>query len=384
MTLRSLFFWPHLAAGVAAGAVILIMSVTGVLLTYEKQMVAWADRGVTASAGGRLALPAEELLARVQTATGCAATALTVSADAEAPARLTMGSGTLLVDPYSGAVLGESAPRLRRFFRGVTDWHRWLAASGENRQAARAVTGWANVIFLFIILSGLYLWMPRRWTWQHVRPVALFRTGLSGKARDFNWHNTLGIWCAIPLFFIVVSVMPISFPWANALLFRAAGDVPPAPGGAGPRAGAPAVPHDPARLLAGMNEGLLEAANRMEGWRTITVRVPASPDAPLTFTVDGGTGGQPQYRGTYVVPRTEGAVARWEPFSSQSRGRRVRSLARFLHTGEVLGLPGQTVAGLASLGSVVLVWTGLALAWRRFFTQKRAARAVVEGDRQAA
>jgi uncharacterized iron-regulated membrane protein len=39
---------------------------------------------------------------------------------------------------------------------------------------------------------------------------------------------------------------------------------------------------------------------------------------------------------------------------------------RFAHTGEVLGLPGQTVAGIVSAGAVVLVWTGFALAWRRF------------------
>ena len=39
---------------------------------------------------------------------------------------------------------------------------------------------------------------------------------------------------------------------------------------------------------------------------------------------------------------------------------------RFAHTGEVLGLTGQTVAGLVSAGAVVMVWTGLALSWRRF------------------
>ena len=38
---------------------------------------------------------------------------------------------------------------------------------------------------------------------------------------------------------------------------------------------------------------------------------------------------------------------------------------RFLHTGEALGLIGQTVAGLVSLTSVIMVWTGLALAYRR-------------------
>jgi uncharacterized iron-regulated membrane protein len=40
---------------------------------------------------------------------------------------------------------------------------------------------------------------------------------------------------------------------------------------------------------------------------------------------------------------------------------------RFLHTGEALGWPGQLLAGLFSLFSVVLVYTGFALAWRRFF-----------------
>jgi len=38
---------------------------------------------------------------------------------------------------------------------------------------------------------------------------------------------------------------------------------------------------------------------------------------------------------------------------------------RFGHTGEVFGLAGQTVAGLASLGALVLGYTGLSLAIRR-------------------
>ena len=45
MKLRKLLFWLHLVTGVVAGSVVLIMSVTGVLLMYEKQMTAWADRG---------------------------------------------------------------------------------------------------------------------------------------------------------------------------------------------------------------------------------------------------------------------------------------------------------------------------------------------------
>ena len=49
--LRKLIFWLHLSAGVCAGSIVLIMSVTGVLLTYQKQMQTWADlRGLDGSA----------------------------------------------------------------------------------------------------------------------------------------------------------------------------------------------------------------------------------------------------------------------------------------------------------------------------------------------
>jgi uncharacterized iron-regulated membrane protein len=56
---------------------------------------------------------------------------------------------------------------------------------------------------------------------------------------------------------------------------------------------------------------------------------------------------------------------------------------RFLHTGEALGIAGQTIAGLVSLTSTVMVWTGLALAYRRLiaplFVRKRAPRTAGAG-----
>jgi uncharacterized iron-regulated membrane protein len=65
MTFRKILFWLHLCTVVAAGIVVLTMSVTGVLLMYEKQMTAWSDRkyrvtptlsGSDALAGGNTAL----------------------------------------------------------------------------------------------------------------------------------------------------------------------------------------------------------------------------------------------------------------------------------------------------------------------------------------
>ena len=40
MSFRKIIFWLHLIAGVVAGVIILIMSVTGVAIAFEKQTIA--------------------------------------------------------------------------------------------------------------------------------------------------------------------------------------------------------------------------------------------------------------------------------------------------------------------------------------------------------
>ena len=40
---RRLIFWCHLAAGLVAGSIVLVMSATGVLLTYERQITDRAE-----------------------------------------------------------------------------------------------------------------------------------------------------------------------------------------------------------------------------------------------------------------------------------------------------------------------------------------------------
>ncbi len=67
-------------------------------------------------------------------------------------------------------------------------------------------------------------------------------------------------------------------------------------------------------------------------------------------------------------------MTKWEPFSAGTPGHKLRSILRFAHTGEVLGIPGQTLAGIVSLGAAVLVFTGIALSLRRFAAWRRRGR----------
>lgn len=178
------------------------------------------------------------------------------------------------------------------------------------------------------------------------------------------------------------------YPWANDLVYLAAGDVPPSRAVAAPAPATRApMPGHSASESAGLNiagafgsagdgpaplprkrslDELFElATEHLEGWREIAVQLPGGDYTEVEFTIDMGNGGQPQRRHNLTLDAYTGSVAAWEPFDSQSPGRQARLWVRFLHTGEALGLVGQTVAGLVSLTSVLMVWTGLELAYRR-------------------
>lgn len=378
--IRKTIFWVHLCIGLAAGLIIALMAVTGVLLTYEQQISDWANRGYRQQppVPDAQRLTVAELLETVK-GEKSQPTGITFMNDPAAPAGIMFGRGrTIYVNPYTGAVHGEGSPGVKAFFRQVTDWHRWLALSGEQRTYGRAVTGACNLGFLFLVVSGIYLWWPRRWNWRTIRPVLLFQSRLRGKARDWNWHHVIGFWCFVPLLVIVLSGVIISYPWAGNMLYRLAGENPPAqpvgPRQAGTGIRGPQIA--PMVVVKGVEPALAAAQQYTEGWRSVSLMIPKSAESPLVFTIDHGNGRQPQKRAELTLTRT-GEVVKWEPFAGQSLGRRLRMLARFGHTGEVAGMAGQTIAGLASAGTVVLVWTGMALSWRRWIASRRRATAVV-------
>ncbi len=332
--MRKFLFWPHLAAGVVAGLVILVMSVTGVLLTYEKQVVAWAD-----SPANRVPIPdgsARLSIDQLLAVAPAKPTALTLSNDPTAAAQLTLPQNRIVfVDPYTGRINGEGSVPTRNFFRQVTAWHRWL---GQNTPITKGITGASNLAFLFLLLTGVPMWIQR--------PIVWFRQRLSNKARDYNWHHVLGIWASVPLLLIVCTAVFFSYSWATPLLYRVTGEALPAP-------------EHPAAVGLGPYQPLLLKFQRAP-WRTITLR-PASG----WFTVEEGSWGRMDLKTQWVFDPASGALLRTERFEDLPLARRLRTWVRTVHTGEAAGWLGQTVAGLASAAAVVLVWTGLALSWRR-------------------
>lgn len=387
--IRKTIFWIHLICGVTAGAVVLMMSATGVLLTYERQMLDWAvqDLYVEPEPSAER-LPVETLVAAVEASEpGFEASSFVIRPEAAAPATVIQGRrNARYVNAYTGEALGMAAPGMRSFFSDMTGWHRYFNKTGDERPPWRAITGASNVAFLFLVLSGMYLWLPKIFSRAMFRVRLWFNPKVdNAKARDFNWHHVFGIWSAIPLVVVVASATVFSYPAVSDLVYRSFGEEPPArrsrrpaPPPAAAAVQAPSVPasFDAAPLALprqpmitaenlDLNELLDIAAAHVDGWRTIALTLPDDGAEKVRFTIDRGNGGQPQYRHTLELDARTGDVVSSQPFSSLSPGRQARSFIRYLHTGEALGIVGQTIAGIVSFTSIIMVWTGLALAYRR-------------------
>jgi uncharacterized iron-regulated membrane protein len=377
LKIKRVVFWAHLCTAVAASIFILVMSVTGLLLAYERQIIANAQQRNQLPVPASAALSADQLgrIAR-DVAPPSARASLTFTNDPAAPVAVSMGrAGTVLLNPYTGAVMVDASIGVSKFFTKVEDWHRFLNLG--SRATGTAITGAANFMFLLLAISGIYIWMPDAWRWPAVKFRMFFKSKpVNSKVRDFNWHHVFSFWMVIPLFLIALSGVVISYGWASNLVYAAFGEQPPQrigpPGEGGGDRGASRsdAQQNSERALprASLDTLLITAKGQLTDWRTIAI--PLAGGGPnISVNIERRSNERRPPRSTLVLNTADASVvsmsAQGGGQSQQSPGQRLRIWFRFVHTGEEYGVIGQTVAGIASLAACFLVYTGLALAYRR-------------------
>lgn len=379
---RKTIFWTHLVLGISGGVFIAIMSFTGAALAFEKELIAWAERDArridVAPASVRLSL--DELVARVQrTKPDARITTVMLWNDPLAAIAVGLpGNVTLYANPDTAELKEPQAPRLRAFLQTMRAWHTRLnfkPTPGRPTLGAK-LNAAANVGFVLLCMTGLIVWWPRAWNARVLRPSLWFVRQAAGKARDWNWHNVIGFWMLPALFIMAVTGVVLSYRWAGDLVFTMTGETPPAQGPRPPNSpanAANATPRTSATPLR-VDSLLARTLQTIPDWEQITLRF--SPplregdvSASASAVVRPAHAWPPFATTTLTFDSETGDIRRTEAFGDLSTGTQARRWIRLLHTGEALRWPGELVAGVACLGACVLVWTGLALAWRRFFTR---------------
>jgi uncharacterized iron-regulated membrane protein len=356
--MRKVIFWLHLVIGLVAGVVIFVLCLTGALLVFEKEIDSFFERdprGAPPTPDAVLVSP-EVLLASAAKTNSHHATNIEWFADPRRPVRVFYDDrSVILLNGWTGEVIGPGANRCRGFFFWVTKLHTNLVLPGTGKWMVDV----SNAAFVLLTVSGLWIWWPRQWRWKALRSSMAMRFDLGGKARDWNWHNALGFWFLIPLFLVaitgvVLSYKPIDLWWRAFAKERVLA------------AARPVTPATAAEPTPDWNAVLGAVGRDFPGWRSMLLASTA-PRGPVNLIVRQGPFGQRAKIRNVTINRTTNAIVKISAWENDDPGTRARAIARFGHTGEILGRWGQILGLLACAAGLVLVYTGFALSYRRFF-----------------
>lgn len=100
------------------------------------------------------------------------------------------------------------------FFQTVLKIHRWLLdapkSRGEN-SIGKIIVGISTLLMVFVLISGIIIWIPKNVTQLKNRLKVSFRNGWPRFLHDT--HVSLGIYVAIFLLIMAITGLTWSFPW---------------------------------------------------------------------------------------------------------------------------------------------------------------------------
>lgn len=361
----------HLWLGLASALIAFVLCFSGAMLIVQIPVEHWVNRHVQQVSVPPAAerLPLESLLPQVQAATGKAFTGLTLPADPAAALILHEGRAATYVNPYTGDVLGGIHQPTRDFFMFWFRLHRWLLLDTE---LGRPITGVATVIFLFLGLSGIWLWVrkalpnPRRALW--------FKKGVSWRRTNYDLHLILGIYAVIPLMVMALSGLFWTWrtPFVQTTHLLLNGQLPPAPERKAQDPQDKAEKQLP-RMDLPYTQMLAHPEIQQVFRGDLNLRFPETPGAAVAVTKTRKEALRIPLRERWKLDADSGAIVEYQPFASLSRAEKVLSQIKAIHMGTILGGPSLWLYFIAVLAGATLPLTG-AIHWAQRIWKRRARR----------
>ena len=359
--MRKLIFNIHLYVALLAGLFVAILGLTGAIMAFEPEL----DRLVHARLAyvtpenhaplsladlGRAALVGEQRAANPD----APVTNYVLAGAPDRSAEVDQGRIRTFLNPYSGLVLGRrlAEPDALSYIHAL---HLRLALGGAaGEDVGKPVMSLVALAILFLALSGLYLWWPRK----------RFRLGAPGAKENrrifwFDLHNTLGVLALVFIAVLSATGAVIGFEDVTTPLFYRMTNSAPAP-----RPIVPAPPPDAQPITP--DQALEIARAALPGASPFNINVPGPKAAYLirARTPDDRT---PGGRSQAMVDQYTGAVLYAQTTLTAPAGTSLVTLNRAIHTGDIIGIPSKAVVSLASLILALQAVSGVMMWIKRRF-----------------
>lgn len=228
--LRKSFFWLHKWMGLITGLVVFIVSITGCINVFSDELKAffYRDRLYVENRPNDRFLSFTQLRGAAQNALK---PGVKISRAEIYPGKnrswVFRASATnkkafgywkqykyyyrVYVNPYTGKVMYVENTK-NEFFQLVLNLHMNLLL-GDS--IGTMITGIAAACFFILLLSGLVLWFPRKWTKKGFKKGLLLQSGVGKKRFNYDLHNVMGFYILIPAMLICITGLVFAFSWAD-------------------------------------------------------------------------------------------------------------------------------------------------------------------------
>lgn len=208
----------HLWLSIPFGLVITLVCFSGAMLVFEKEVMELSNPTLYfVEKVGKSPLPINELLPQVATTLpdSVTITGVSISPDPERAYQLNLSKprrASVYVDQYTGEVKGkyERAP----FFTFMFRMHRWLLDSmkpGGGIFWGKMIVGTSTLVFVFVLISGLVIWIPR--TRKALKSRLKIATNKGWKRFWYDLHVAGGMYALVLLLAMALTGLTWSFSW---------------------------------------------------------------------------------------------------------------------------------------------------------------------------
>lgn len=384
MTVRKLFKKLHLWLSLPFGLIIMTTCLTGALLVFEKEITELVRHdSYTIPVRKTQSLSLQSLLERVARETPDSVQITSVTIPSDFRRAYTVGLSKprragVLVDPYTGKIVGQSG-RLP-FFTTVRELHRWLLDSmkpeAEGIFWGRIIVGTSTLLFVFILLTGLFLWWPKKLKGVGKRLKISLRQGRQRLFTDL--HTVGGVYVFVLLLAMAMTGLTWSFEWYRTGFYKVFG-AEMAEGGKGDKGdkGPKKDKSKDAPREEGAEQAKLPASYIY--WEEVVeyVREVSEADYPEITVKDGEVEvplaglGNSRAADSFRFDKKTGQVTEYKAYREAKRDKKLRGWIYSIHTGAWGGLFTRICYVLAALFGASLPLTGYYIFYQRKWGKKR-------------
>lgn len=364
---KTVSLWLHKWMGILSGIVVFILGITGCIYTFhdDLKLICYPQKYILVSPGQAQALSLSELSAiankslpdgeKVSRVDLFPAKNRSWIFRAQATDENAFGhwnyytySKRVFVNPYTGEVLAIENSKTE-FFQLMLQLHMNLLL---GKKIGHPLVAYSTVLFVFIMLTGVILWWPKRWKSNKISRSFWPKWSVNWKRLNHDLHNIIGFYSLILGLLIGITGLFFSFPafksWAGDQLDKLT-------------SGSTAIEKiEPLNIQWG-NNPLDDALSYLlktypnSGMMSIRLRKDDVASFDIQIRLEEQKTNKFKW---YYFDKKALTLDKVISHDKQTAGERLGSLNFDLHTGNIAGLPTKILAFIISLFCASLPVTG--------------------------